>query len=170
MLGWHGSIAAGDWAEALASITIQEFLDSHFSKSMGRGESDYINSYNLVSFYPSSAPRNAFVFVVQTWRDSLSTECDLRREIRKVGDALYSYFDSLIHHPTVKKRWNIVALNKNFIIKHVRYSDLNEVIAVTVDETTYFDDATIKKTSILVKQRGGVWSFLERNLLTCHLS
>ena len=89
VLGWHGSIAAGDWAEALASITIQEFLDSHFSKSMGRGESDYINSYNLVSFYPSSAPRNAFVFVVQTWRDSLSTECDLRREIRKVGDALY---------------------------------------------------------------------------------
>lgn len=157
--GWHGTIAASDWAEAPAKITVHEFLDSHFAESMKRDESDYINSYSLVSFYPSSSPQHALVFIIQTWRDSLVSERDLKREIRKVGGALYNHFDSLVNHPIVKKRWNLVAAKENFIVKHVRHSDLNETLAVTIDGKTYFDSETIEKTSTSVKQRGGVWAF-----------
>ncbi|MHC4270263.1 MAG: hypothetical protein ACYSTS_17625 [Planctomycetota bacterium] len=110
-------------------------------------ETESLNSFNLVSFYPSSEPRNAFVFIIQTWHDTRLAEGDLRSEIRKAGEALYNNFKSHIHHPTVRKRWELENSKENFIVKHVRYTDLNEVLGVTVDGETYFDYEIIKQTA-----------------------
>jgi hypothetical protein len=62
-------------------------------------------------------------------------------------------------HPTVRKRWRIEARKENFIIKHVRYTDRREVLAVTIDGATYFDEETIRRAASMVKLRGGVWTF-----------
>ena len=153
-------MAEENWARAPANITIQEFLSMHFTSTMGRGEFDALNSFNVVSFYPSAAPDVAFVLVIQTWNDSRLPERDIRREIRKVGDAGYEQFKALTRHPTVQKRWPLTGSGgPHFIIKHVRKSDLNEVLAVTADSATSFEQEAIKKAEASVKQRGGVWSW-----------
>lgn len=159
LCGENNAIGAGEWAEAPANLTVREFLDMHFSNRMGRGETDALNSYNLVSFYPSGDPQTAFVFIMQTWRDSRIAERDIRREIRKVGDAYYDHFKAMTGHPTVRKRWKIEVPKENFIMKHVRYTDLREVLAVTIDGTTYFDEEAIRRAASMVKLRGGVWAF-----------
>ena len=153
------SIGAEEWAEAPANLTVREFLDMHFSNTMGRGESDALNSFNLVSFYPSGNPRTAFVFIIQTWSDSRVPERDIRRAIREVGDASYDQFKAMAKHPTVRKRWKLEVSKENFVIKHVRFTDLREVLAVTIDETTYFDEDGIGRAASIVKLRGGVWEF-----------
>lgn len=155
----YKTVLAAQWAEAPANLTIREFLDLYFYSHMARGESNAINSFNLVSFYPSDNSQTAFVFIIQTWRDSGIAERDLRREIRKVGDSYYKLFKGLIKLPDVKKRWNINNIGENIIIKHVRISDLNEVLAVTINGVTHFDRASIRRTESIVKARGGVWSF-----------
>ena len=153
-------LAEEDWAQAPANITIQEFLNMHFASVMGRSDSGELNSFNLVSFYQSKTPEDAFVLVIQTWSDSRLPERDMRREIRKVGDALSEQFKALTRHPTVRKRWPLTAAGgPHFIMKHVRKTDLNEVLAVTIDTTTSFDQETIKKAEASVKHRGGVWSW-----------
>ena len=159
LCGGNKAIGAGEWAEAPANLTVREFLDMHFLNTMGRGESDALNSYNLVSFYPSGNPQTAFFFIIQPWRDSLIADRDIRREIRKVGDACYDQFKAMTGHPTVRKRWKIEVPKENFVIKHVRYTDLREVLAVTVDGTTYFDEEAIRRAASMVKLRGGVWAF-----------
>jgi hypothetical protein len=157
--GGNKSIGAEEWAETPVNLTVREFLDMHFSNKMGRVESDALNSFNLVSFYPSGNPQTAFVFIIQTWRDSRIPERDLRREIRKFGDACYDQFKAMTGHPTVRKRWKIKIPKDNFVIKHVRYTDLKEVLAVTTDGTTYFDEEAIGRAASMVKLRGGVWAF-----------
>lgn len=153
-------MAEEDWAQAPANITIGEFLEMHFASQMGDHESDALNSFNLVSFYPTKAPDSAFVLVIQGWNDSRVAERDLRREIRKVGDAMYGQFNAIRRHPTVRKRWPLgQSPEPHLIIKHVRKSDLKEVLGVTVDGVTSFDEEAIKKAETSVKQRGGVWSF-----------
>lgn len=152
-------MAQSGWAEANANITISEFLAMHFSSEMKREESDALNSFNLVSFYSSVDPNSAFVLIVQTWNDSRLPDRDLRREVRIIGDVYYRQFSALVHHPTVKKRWKLDSIGNNFVIKHVRYSDLNEVLAVTIDDITSFDEEAIKRAELIVKMRGGVWDF-----------
>lgn len=44
----------------------------------------------------------------------------------------------MTEHPTVRKGCNIQVTNENFIIKHVRYTDLKEVMVVTIDGATNF--------------------------------
>ena len=48
---------------------------------------------------------------------------------------------------------------ENFIVKHVRYTDLREVLAVTVDGATYFKKDAIKRIANMVEFRGGTWSW-----------
>ena len=150
MVGFSSAIAANDWAEVPANITIEEFLDAHFSREMKGG------SVMTVAFYPSDEPHSAFVMVMQTRRDDLVTKRNLRREIREDGELLYELFKTMIRHPKVKKRWKLVPTNENFIIRHLR-SGSHVTLAVTVDGKTYFDDETFKRVAILVKHRGGVW-------------
>lgn len=71
------SIRAGELAETPSSLTVREFLEVHFSNVMARGESDALNSFNLVSFYTSDDPQTAFVFIIQTWRDLQIVERDI---------------------------------------------------------------------------------------------
>jgi hypothetical protein len=159
LFGWPRPIAASDWAEAPANLTIQEFLENHFTQILGKEESDAINSYNLVFFYPSSEPHKAFVFIIQAWRDSQRTDRNIRRDIRALGEVYFKHFNSRIYLPTIRKRWKLKNSKENFIIKHVRHSDIKETLAVTVDGKTHFDDETIKRTAISIKRRGGIWSF-----------
>lgn len=65
--------AANNWGDAPADLTISEYLELQFKLGMTRPESDALNSFSLVSFYPSSNPQDALVVVIQTWR--LSPMC-----------------------------------------------------------------------------------------------
>ena len=147
------------WADKPAALTIGEFLNLHFKIAMQRPESMALNSYSLVDFYPSSDPRNALVFVIQTWHDERLAPADLRREIREFGDALTKQFESLVRLPAVNKRWEVEDPKTNFIVKHVRYSDPLETLAVTVNGETVFGDDDIAKAKSAVKSRGAVWGW-----------
>lgn len=155
MCGAYETVSAKDWAETPTYLTIREFLTLYFNI---RFSSSGV-TWNIVDFVPSGNPQTAFVFIIQTWEDSGLSERDLRKEIRRCGDSRYSLFKALIGHPDIKKRWDINVIKENFIIKHVRSSDVKEVLAVTVDGVTYFDKDSINRTASMVKFRGGVWSF-----------
>jgi len=159
-LGCATAFAQSGWGSAPANLSIAEFLDLQFRTTMARGETgSALNDYNLVSFYPSDSQENAFVFIIQTWRDDRIAKTNLRREVRVVGDALYSEFNAMVNHPTVAKRWRIRHPENNFVIKHVRYSDLREVLGVTLGKNTYFDQEAIRRAEHRVRARGGVWEW-----------
>jgi hypothetical protein len=156
-----GAWAATDWADAPADLTISEYLNLQFKLAMERPESDALNSYSLVSFYPSWNSQSAVVVVVQTWHDERARPQDLqdlRREIRKVGEALTRQFESMAHHPSIRERWKN-ATSANFVVKHVRYSDPQETLGVTLRGETVFDPDGISKAKTEVITRGAVWGW-----------
>lgn len=154
-------MAQEDWAGAPANLTIEEFLNLYFHSHMGQQEDPIaLNSYCLVSFYPSKSPATAFVMIIQTWRDSGLEARDLRREIRNLGDSMFQQFKSMRELPTLRKRWPPgQSVEAQLIIKHVRNSDLKEVLGITVDGITSFDEEAIKKAEASVRKRRGVWGF-----------
>jgi hypothetical protein len=125
---------------------------------MGRQESNSLNSFSLVSFYPSSDPQSALVLVIQTWRDERIPLQDLRREIRKIGEVLTDQFEAMARHPLVLKRWKLNNPKANLVVRHVRLSELRETLAVTVGGQTLFDADDISKAKADVTRRGAVWS------------
>lgn len=153
--GAYETVSAKEWAETPTYLTIREFLKLYFKI----GFSQRGVEWNIVDFVPSVNPQTAFVFIIQIWEDSELSERDLRKEIRSYGDSRYNFFKALIGHPDINKRWDINVIKEIFIIKHVRSSDVKEVLAVTVDGVTYFDKDSINRTASMVKFRGGVWSF-----------
>lgn len=62
-----------------------------------------------------------------------------------------------MNHPTVAKRWRVRRPENSFVIKHVRFSDLREVLGVTLGGNTYFDQEAIRRAELQVRGRGGVW-------------
>ena len=154
-----GAWAADNWSDAPADLSIREYLDLQFQLTMMRPESDTPNSFSLVSFYPSSHPRSGLVFVLQTWRDERLQPQNLRREIRKVGEAYVNQFHAMANHPYVSKRWRVVDPKKNIIVRHVRLSDLRETLAVTIGGETVFDKEKISTSKAEAVARGAVWSW-----------
>lgn len=151
---------ASGWGDAPAELTISEYLDIQYKLSpMARPESNALNSYSLVSFYPSSSPQDALVVVIQTWHDEHIGPQDLRREIRNVGEALSGNFNAMARLPLISKRWPMENPKANFVVRHVRYSDLRETIAVTVNGETVFDSDSISKARANVMARGAVWGW-----------
>ena len=153
--------AAPDWANAPADLTISEYLDLQFKLAMSRPESDALNSYSLVSFYPSWNSQSAVVVVIQTWHDERARPQDLqdlRREIRKVGEALSGEFDSMARLPSIRNRWKANS-SANFVVRHVRYSDPQETLGVTFRGETVFDPDGISKAKTEVITRGAVWGW-----------
>jgi hypothetical protein len=104
-------------------------LDLQFKLAMTRPESDALNHYSLVSFYPSWNSQTAVVVVIQTWHDERLRPEDLRREIRKVGEAFARQFDSMAGHPSIRERWKNTNSSANFVVKHLRYSDYKKRLA-----------------------------------------
>ena len=152
---WAGT----PWADEPASLTISEFLNLQFRISMERSETDELNSYSLVTFYPSSDPQSALIFVVQTWHDERLATADLRREIRRVGDALTALFEAMARDPRISTRWKIANPKANIVVRHVRYSDLLETLAVTTGGETVFSGDEMAKAREAVTSRGAVWSW-----------
>jgi len=126
---------------------------------MTRSNSEALNSFSLVSFYPSSDPQKALVLVIQTWHDDRLQPQDLRREIRKVGEALTNHFKVMADHPTVSKRWKMANPESNFVVRHVRISDLRETLAVTLNGHTLFDEKDISNAKAEVTSRGAMWDW-----------
>jgi hypothetical protein len=148
------------WADNPANPTIKEYLGLFFESKMGRVESDAINSFAIVSFYPSTLENTAIVMVVQTWHDEYKiTSSDLRREIREVSSALYNLFSSLIKTPFVRSRWFVSDPSQLLVIKHVRISDMSEILAVTIGPNTFFDAGKYDEAKRYVEWFGGVWSW-----------
>jgi hypothetical protein len=79
---------AGNWADVPAELTVAEYLQLLFDLNMRRPESEALNSFAMVGFYPSSSPERALVLIIQTWHDDRVSPQNLRREIRTVGDAI----------------------------------------------------------------------------------
>ena len=159
LLTVSGAWAADNWGNAPADLTIAEYLDLNFKLAMTRSESDALNSYALVNFYPSSNPGRALVVVIQTWHDERLKPGDLRREIRKVGDALLGQFESMAALPSISKRWTITDPKANIVVRHVRYSDPRETVGVTIDGQTLFDEKGISNAKAEVTARGAIWSW-----------
>ena len=154
-----GARAADNWGDAPADLTISEYLDLNFKLAWTRHASDAPNSYSLVSFYPSSNPARALVVVIQTWHDERLKPEDLRREIRNFGDGLSSEFESMARHPNIAKRWTITNPKANFVVRHVRLSDLRETLGVTINGQTVFDEKEIANAAAEVTARGAIWSW-----------
>ena len=129
------------------------------AKNESTRERGALNSFSLVSFYPSSSPQRALALVIQTWRDDRLPTSDLRREVRKVGDALVEQFKAMAGHPLVLKRWRTANPQSNIVVRHVRVSDLRETLAVTTNGETLFDEESIARAKRDVVSRGAVWSW-----------
>jgi hypothetical protein len=154
-----GAWAADNWGDAPADLTISEYLELSFKLDMTRPESESLNSYSVVSFYPSSNPGRALVVIIQAWHDERMKRDDLRREIRKVGDAYSMQFESMARLASVRKRWMITNPKANFVVRHVRYSDPRETLGVTINGQTLFDEKEIANAAAEVTARGAVWSW-----------
>lgn len=150
---------AQSWADAPADLTVGEYLQLVFDLRMRRPESEALNSFALVSFYPSSNPQTALVLVTQTWRDQRVPAQDLRREIRNDGESWTEYFEAIARHPFVMKRWKMNDPKANIVVRHVRISDFRETLAVTVSGETLFDNDDISKAKAEVIRRGAIWSW-----------
>ena len=159
LLTVSGAWAATDWADAPADLTISEYLNVQFKLAMQRPESDALNSFTLVSFYPSSTPQTALVVVIQTWHDERLKPEDLRREIRKVGEALSAQFEAMAAHPSISNHWKITNPRANIVVRHVRVSDIRETLGVTLNGETVFDQGGISKAKDVVVSRGAVWGW-----------
>jgi hypothetical protein len=150
---------AQSWADAPADLTVSEYLQLVFDLNMRRPESEALNSFSLLGFYPSSDPQSALVLVIQPWCDQRVPPQDLRQEIRKVGEALSDQFEAMARHPRVLKRWKMNNPKANIVVRHVRFSDLRETLAVTVRGQTLFDDNGISKAKAEIMRRGAIWSW-----------
>ena len=156
------SVYAQSRTATIANITNEEFLDLYFQIILHRHEvSDALNSFNLISFYPSTSSKNALLFIIQTYNDEdHSTENpQLRRGIREVGAMMVDQFQAHLRLPILKKRWPLSNPKTNLIIKHVRVHDLQDILAVTIDGVTSFDAADFKRAEQRVRMAGGVWAF-----------
>jgi hypothetical protein len=154
--------AATNWGDDPANLTISEYLNLQFKLYMQQPDTAALNSYSIVNFYPAWNPQSAVVVVMQTWHDERARPQDLqdlRREIRKVGEALSAEFASMAGLPSIKGRWPSANPRANFIVKHVRYSDNQETLGVTIGGETIFDQDGISKAKLEVLGRGGVWSW-----------
>ena len=150
---------AGNWADVPAELTVGEYLQLLFDTKMTRPESEAVNSFGLVSFYPSSSPQRALVLIIQTWRDDRVPLQDLRREIRKGGDLIVDHFKAIARHPLVAKRWRPDNPKSNVMVRHARLSDVRETIAVTVNGETVFDEDAMTRARQDAVSRGAVWSW-----------
>ncbi len=146
------------WADAPADLTVGEYLQLVFRLDMKRPDTKALNDFSLVNFYSSSDPQMALVLVIQTWRDERVLGHYLPGEIRSVGEAFTAQFEAMARRQDVLKRWNMNNPKENFVVRHVRLSDLRETLAVTVNGETLFDDKDISKAKAYVTSRGGIWS------------
>ena len=151
--------AGKGWANQPANLTISEYLDLIFELAMARDESDALNTFSIVNFYPSNRPSKAIVVVYQAWHDERVSRENLRREIRKLADAYLRLFKNLSENPKIRKRWFVKDPRSQIIVRHVRESDFKETIAVTMNGTTYFDEKIFIKVKTMVEERGGVWGW-----------
>lgn len=150
------------WGEKTTPVTKAELLEMVFQLTMHNHEKqNAMNSFSLVSFYPSSVPSSAVLFIIQAYNDAGNSplEPNERREIRKVGDALVEQFTATCRLPLVQKRWNVSNLKGRIVIKHVRVSDVRETIAVTVDGVTSFEPVDFRRAEGQVRLAGGVWTW-----------
>ena len=150
----------GNWADAPANLTIEEYLRMIFKLEMNRPETkQMLNSFALANFYPSSTPEKSIVLVLQAWNDNSLQPQDMRREIRKVSEAEIELFSALANLTFVSKRWKIDNPKSNIVMRHVRYSDSEETLAVTINGETHFDEKEISKAKAEVIERGAIWNW-----------
>ena len=143
------------------NLTNEEFLALYFQIWLHRHESNALNSFNLIAFYPGTDSENALLLIIQTYNDNdYSTENpQLRRGIREIGGAIVANFQAHFGLPILKKRWPLRNPKANLIIKHVRIRDLQDILAVTIDGVTSFDPEDFKRGEKRVRMVGGAWTF-----------
>ena len=99
------------------------------------------------------------MLVTQTWRDERLGRQDLRREIRRLDEATTDHFQAIAANPSVSKRWKMTNPKSNIVVRHVRFSDLRETLAVTLNGQTLFDEKDISNAKAEVTSRGATWSW-----------
>ncbi|MCY3794651.1 MAG: hypothetical protein OXG51_09790 [Gammaproteobacteria bacterium] len=136
-----------------------EYLALYFQLEMHRHESDRLNSFNLVDFFPGHSSEDHILMIIQTYNagEMSSSNSHLRQEISRVGYALVDLFDSILRSPQIQPRWPLQEPRANLIVKHVRIDDLQDTIAVTIDGLTSFDPQVFRRAEQRVKKVGGTW-------------
>ncbi len=151
-----------DWGDRNAQITNEEFLDMYFNLHMHAHEDDHaFNSFNMISFCPSSSSAKALLVIIQTYnaKGHTTDEAEIRQQIRELASTEQKLFEAFCASRVISKRWKVASPKNSIVIKHVRAEDVRDILAVTFNGETSFDPADFKKAEGLVKSRGGVWSF-----------
>ena len=151
----HVRFAAG------SSVTDSEYLTLYFRLRLHRHESDHLNSFNLIWFYPGSSADESLLVIFQTYNAAGVSIRDavFREEIQLVGKSFVDAFESMAESPEVRSRWPLRNPEENLIVKHVRVRDQQEVLAVTHNGVTSFDPTDFRQAEHRVEQLGGVWTF-----------
>ncbi len=151
-------IAENDtWGDKPANLTTGEYLRLFFTAQFewycGRE-----TRAPIVLFYPSPAPETAVLLLSKQWNFHGVAERDQKRILRQWSANAYAFFQLLSTWHEVSSRWGVTnPKNGNFIIKHTREEDTEEVLAVTVSGETFFYQKDIERAASLVQSRGGCW-------------
>lgn len=145
------------WADASANLTIEELLNLEFGLAMLKTDGSGVNPWSVPSFAASTNPESALVVLQLAWKDESLESLELRRVIRERSNSSVNLFTSMSLYPSVKKRWKMTNPISNLVLRHVRYADPSETLAVTVDGETRFEPKEIAEAEKMVLARGGYW-------------
>ena len=135
-----------------ADITVSEYLDLFFQVRMDEA--------HYVKFIYRGDVSQGIVYVIYGWSDEWFSQLELRRAIRRAANTYVQNFDLLRQWATVRNRWFPSEPRAHFVIRHVRHSDTQETLAVTLDGETSFDPVDFWKAEQRVTNSGGNWSAL----------
>jgi hypothetical protein len=74
-----------------------------------------------------------------------------------VATGFVNEFEAMLRFRTVKDRWQVLDSRHSLVIKHVRVTDFQDAMAVTIDGVTSFDPKDFKTAEQRVQDAGGSW-------------
>ena len=146
-----------------ANITASEYLwlvfDSNLSRISLIADSAGLKMLQPYVFFSHSGEvSQGVVYVVLEWPDEHLNQLDLRRNIRIISDGYLNKFEILQQWVSVQSRWSPSEPRSHFVIRHVRYSDIQETLAVTLNGETSFESVKFWEAKRRVENSGGIWS------------
>ena len=147
-----------------ANIMVSEYLHLFFTLQLGRTRllNFPVSGFQLIQPYvyfnhPSDLSQG-IVYLVCLFSDEPFSQLALRREIRRFASSTVRGFEALSQWPEVSSRWSPSQPLAHFVIRHVRHSDTEETLAVTLDGVTYFDAVKFWEAEQRVENSGGNWA------------
>ena len=145
-----------------ANITVSEYLDLLFNSRLAKTSAVELSTGHLlffptVHFFHPGDVSQGMVYMVISWADESLSQLELRRGIRAMAYNKTRTFKPMLGWPQVRNRWSPLYPYTRFVIRHVRLSDRQETLAVTLNGETSFDAAEFWEAKRRVESRGGNW-------------